>query len=699
MRKLLTLLIGLMLLMPAALAGAPTSEPFVVYVSFHGAVEGLSVDFTCNGKTVTQVTNNLGGVLVNVGDYGHFKDVGGCSLLEVDCGYDSCRETFNVNELDCPQECTISYELSEAPPMPEPECTVDSDCATGYECISEECSLVTVEPEPIVEDKVTSNADNTIALIEANFGDCIDVIITDSKLTKLFDGIIDFDTEEYDTHEEIRLKGCIETSIDDSDYGLEPRFLIEEEAIEYRYVFGDKITFTLDDDEELKINFLDKDLEIISLSPTRMIIRHGEIFGYQEGCIEGEKISYNNLSIEIISISENAVYLSYNGDSQQIFRDKIDEIGEIQIYVDEAIEREDKPNICSIRVAEDIEEVITDGDEYSPGWDYIVQDGYIGTRNNEEYQYLDEEKKPLKLGDKITLPEDFAIIKLNEITSSEITEIDIKLRDNLFYVLGEREDGQDDSFSYNNQDYEILYVGAEGILDKDKVFISNKVRIGESEVYLEKGSIIIGDLVIEFDFLDILYKAISYADDNYLTHEGIIFKNPEKSIKDQSTFDVIVPDEIPTVKITIGAESETVGLPIEPVVCDECTECTEEDGNATVCEPKPCTSVPCTAVSCSDDCPEESDLAGRLITGILSALAGAGVFFKLFNSKIFTSSNTGMKTYRGRDGDLKLHHKHPGTKGYHDPDVSHRAPETHPKGMVDVATHYQKNSKGEWEYR
>ena len=198
-KKILTLLVAI-LLMPFTLAGAPTSEPFTVYVNFDGApVVGLNVDFTCNGKTVTQVTNEQGGVLVNVGNYGHFKDVGGCSILEVDCGYASCQETFNVNSLDCPMDCKNIYELSEAPPL-EPDCTTDSDCATGYECISEECSLIPIEPEPVVEDKVTSNSDGTIASVELNYGETACVVITDSKLSKLFDGQIDFDTEDYDTH-------------------------------------------------------------------------------------------------------------------------------------------------------------------------------------------------------------------------------------------------------------------------------------------------------------------------------------------------------------------------------------------------------------------------------------------------------------------------------------------------------------------
>ncbi len=693
MKKILSLLIAMILVSTPILAGPPMPQPFVVFITFEGTVvPGIDVTFTCASETIVETTNDKGGVMLEI------SNVVDCPILDVSCGYDACDNQYSTVALDYPYYAY--YELGVAPPIPEPECTGDSDCNSGYECISEECSLIPIE-EPIVEDKVTSNADGTIALVESNYGDCIDVIITDSKLSKLFDGQIDFDTEDYDTHEEIKLKGCFKTSIDNVDY-TSPQFVIQEGEIEYLYIFDDALPLsTIEQDEELEINFLGEDIEIISLSSSRMTIRHGEIFDYETGCVELEEITYEGLPIKIISINEDSVYLSYNGESKQIFRDNIDEVGGIQVYVDESIPREDKANICSIRVAEDIEEVIDDGDEYIPGWEYSISDGSIGIRNSEDYKYLDEEYVPLDLGDKITLPNDFAIIKFNKISTSDTTELRIKVREEYLNVLGSREDDQDDAFTYNNQDYDELYVGAEGILDKDKELITtDKVRIGESEIYLEKGSIIIGDLVIELGFTDITYKGESYLDDSesFLDYLGIIFKDPEGSIKSESTFDVTIPDELPEVTITVGAESETEGLPDVPVVCDKQVACTEEECVATVCPPVvDCPTCP--IIDCPEVPEDEGDLAARLITGVLSALGGAGIFFKLFNNKIFTSSNTGMKTYRGRDGTLKIHHKHPGTRGYHNPDTSHRAPETHPKGAVDVANHYQKNSKGDWEYR
>ena len=100
------------------------------------------------------------------------------------------------------------------------------------------------------------------------------------------------------------------------------------------------------------------------------------------------------------------------------------------------------------------------------------------------------------------------------------------------------------------------------------------------------------------------------------------------------------------------------------------------------------------------DCPKKG--FDWLVVGVVALLGlagGAAIFFKLFNNFIFTGSRTGVKTYRGRDGKLKLFHKHPGTTGYHSPDVVHRKPENHPKGMIDVGKGYVKNSRGLWEYK
>lgn len=108
-------------------------------------------------------------------------------------------------------------------------------------------------------------------------------------------------------------------------------------------------------------------------------------------------------------------------------------------------------------------------------------------------------------------------------------------------------------------------------------------------------------------------------------------------------------------------------------LCEECEECTQEP------------------------CEQSDDLASELFAGLLGMAGGLAVYIKMFNNKIFTGLRTGMKTYRGKDGTLKTLHKHPGTRGYHDPNIKHRGMEAHPKGLVDVKDRYSKVN-GEWVY-
>ena len=116
-----------------------------------------------------------------------------------------------------------------------------------------------------------------------------------------------------------------------------------------------------------------------------MTIRHGEIY---LDIKEGESVMYNGLALTVGVIDSDFVYVTYNGDSEKIYEDEIGEVGGIQVYVDEAVPNEDGDDLASLRIAEDIEEVIEDGDEYNEGWEYSIGEGYIGLRNINEYKYL-----------------------------------------------------------------------------------------------------------------------------------------------------------------------------------------------------------------------------------------------------------------------------------------------------------------------
>ena len=153
-----------------------------------------------------------------------------------------------------------------------------------------------------------------------------------------------------------------------------------------------------------------------------------------------------------------------------------------------------------------------------------------------------------------------------------------------------------------------MYIDDDGFYDMDFELITNdKVRIGDSEIYIELGnSITIGDLTIKTDLSDILYDGESFKtkDDAYLTHDGITFKDVEKCVEDANDceFTVGVPNTDEAIEATISIAVDGVIIPGEvepvtpidqkpkpPVVVDKCKDITcagDEECKEGICEKK-----------------------------------------------------------------------------------------------------------------
>ncbi len=480
-------------------------------------------------------------------------------------------------------------------PEPTPECIVDSDCVEGYECISEECFEKEPEPEPISEIKLNTNEDKSIASFEVNYCENINVVVKNNKLARLQDKEIKFDREDYDIHEEIILRDLeIKTSLYDSEYGTAPYIIVPEEGIECRYVFDKEILLNeIYYDDPLEIKLCGKDIRIIEASEDSIVIEAGVV---EKNLKINEVVPFDGKDLKIVSIGYDDgtyVIVSYNGDTEQIFKGDIGEVGGIQVLAESIVNYEigEKwEDFVDLKIAYDIEIEIKDGEDYNDEeeWRWIIKPegkgGYIAITNQEDYKYLDDdyEKSPLTVKDKITFPGNFSVVKFKEITDPDTTELNFKVKDNYLYVRGDEED----SFIYDSTDHEILYVDSTGIYDKDKVLITtDRIRIGDSSVYLklQGDEVIIGKLTIKLDMEDILYDGASYngKDDAYMACGGMVFKDPDGGIDDKANFRVIVPDEVIEATITIGAEPEEEPDPSEPDTTEpdpvEPTDPEEED--------------------------------------------------------------------------------------------------------------------------
>lgn len=136
---------------------------------------------------------------------------------------------------------------------------------------------------------------------------------------------------------------------------------------------------------------------------------------------------------------------------------------------------------------------------------------------------------------------------------------------------------------------------------------------------------------------------------------------------------------------TIVVKGTNCPAPPREPVCPECPPPAE-------CPPQPECPI-------CDECPEAPLGLGdgeRIIWIIGFVLAGAAGIYFTRNKTI--GLRGGLKTYKSRDGTVKVLHKHPGIRGYHTPSTAHRdRKERHPRGQL--FPHYERDVNGDWVYK
>ncbi len=479
-------------------------------------------------------------------------------------------------------------------------------------------TTTTTIPTPEPESKVISSEDGKSAYVESYYGQEIDICITDSKITSLIDTEIEYDDEDYDVHEEVCLKGIVLTSLDDEAFGLEPYFTIAAGDIVYKYIFEDAVP--LEDihiEEPLEITLLGEDYSIIEATSNEITVRFGTELGFNEGdtkVVDGTEIT-------VIAVMEESVSVKVNSITETIYDGDTEQVGDLEISVDEIIYQGYAEGVkhTVLIVGDKVEDTYKDGDDF----ELFIEDdeefkwvidlpGYIGVVNQEEYKEIeDEDYKAIGVGGSISLPNSYLSINFKQITESDVVDLTFKVDDGYLNVRG-----PEDAFA---DEFDEVNVNADGIYDEDEVLIAtNKVRIGDSDTYLELGSVKIGKLEILLDLSDILYDGISYAleDGNFLDYFGIIFRDAENAVDDQSGFKVSVPEERPEATISISTEA----IVIEPTTTT--TTIPKEETTTTTVPPVVTTTTiipPTTTTTIPDD--EEEDEPSNLQTILITLIA------------------------------------------------------------------------------
>ena len=586
MKKALTLLTIFMLLSSFVLAAPPVPKPIRGYFTINGhGVAGYIIEVTntrtgevISGDNFQQLVTETNGFAFDLGFFsqgyaGPIEGVYGGDVIKVKARGFADEINFNVPS-QTPYEISIAI-TSGAPIV---------QCADGSFVADISLCPEIEEPEPEepevvveVETKVSSSEDKSSASVEADYGQEIDVQVTNTKLDSLKDGTIDFDGEDYDFREIIYFDGIVETSIVEEDYGLNPYLVLQEGALEYRYKFDDLIDLSeIEEDEELEITFLGKDIKIIEAWDDEITVRSGT----EDTISEGKGIKIDGKSIIIKSVAQSSVDIDVDGVNQIISEGNSREVNGIHILVEDihykGYDSEIKSAVTivagtqadkTVRNGDDFELFVEDDDTFK--W-VISLPNYIGVVSQEEYSSVDEDEefKPLGIGDSFSLPNNYVNVKFSSITETPRTEITFKVKDNQLLVKGD-----DGDFVSPTDEYDRVYIDSTGIYDDDDVLIAtDKIRLGDSDTYLELGSVKIGLLTIKLDMSDILYDGISYLneDGNFLDYLGIIFSDPENGVEDQSGFEVSIPEERPEATITFSQgeidDEDVVVIPPDDVI-------------------------------------------------------------------------------------------------------------------------------------
>ncbi len=659
MKKLLTLLIGLMMLLPIIAAPQPPAP-----VKFLVSVNGVNINYED-----TKVTNTRTGEVLTKDDVASLEIVNGVGYFNIDkfqLGYEPANpfygyegDVIEVIACNVDEDCTINFNILDRTPR-----TIRISITTGDLHVCWDNSLVSdpnncpaqPEPEPeyvcwdgsivsdIVlcpeeeqEDESKVSGDGEIASVEAYYGQQIDVVLTNKKLSKLFDGEIELDGEKYDAKEVILIQAIPETSLFDEDFGTEPYITIPEGAIEYQFNIEDPIDLSeIDEDDSLEIPFTGITLKIIEANESQITVR----FGIEISLKEGDTAIVNENKIELVAVLKESVTIKVNGITGSVNLNNNNEINNLDVAVDE-ISYQGYANgikLATLIVGDKVQDTYKDGDyfdlfeEDSEEYVWIISLGEtqtLGYKNTEAYIGIDEDDdyKAIGVGESIVLPNSFLEINFASITTPTETEINFKVKDGYLYVKG-----PEDAFSYGTEEYDRLYINSDGFHDEDKEYITDEeIRIGDSETYLEHKMVRIMDLAIELDMSDILYNGESQAteDGNFMDYLGIKWFDAENGVDDKEGFKVSIPEEDPEALITfeiniapidddvviitpVDDEDEVIVIPpvvdddkddIPPVIVTKCS-----DGS--IAEP---------GVACPKE-DEESDLSTILITLIATII-------------------------------------------------------------------------------
>jgi len=389
----------------------------------------------------------------------------------------------------------------------------------------------------------------TYLIDKLSIGDSINEELTNREIT-LFDGDVTFDNDKFGAEEVIFINGMNLTT-NKEDFNADVYSVVTEGNFEYMFKIDPDLNTSLIgvDDEYLTLNLLGKNVEISNWDGGGLTFRYGSEFLLSEDQV----FKYKNNSMVLSFINENSVYVKVGDESKKIKEGDTATIGNLEIYVSEILytSKDSRVSKAVLRIGSEIETTISNGDEYAEDsiWEWKITSNSIGLILIEEYKYLDEDYKPLAIGESICLPNDYVCIKFGGISKEDYRDYDFRYKEsrNETKITGDFVIGYDSVGT--------IIANSDGTFynDDDDENVTDTIELENSDLVLKFNGDNTTLLLVDKENntqLEILFNVSGVSADNdnvnqeedYRSNYGVIIANTE-DIEDDQELSISVPEE------------------------------------------------------------------------------------------------------------------------------------------------------------
>ncbi|MFW6002610.1 MAG: hypothetical protein ACOCQD_04655 [archaeon] len=409
-----------------------------------------------------------------------------------------------------------------------------------------------------------------------------------NDIKHLINGEIEHDGNDYDVEESITLTDNVylESSLLGDEEFKENPYLIfsDKESVKYDYTFEEVVpSDKISREEPLTFNLLGEEVKVTDVSDGEVEV----LKGTEKWLDVGESTTIDGKEVKVIytDTKGESVGIEVDGKLDWVDEGSSKEINGIDIAANKVIPLDEGEGMVRLVMSDDkAYETIEDGDsvadesKHDSEWLYTVTTNdtgleSMGVIHNQVVDELDDDFKPLGLGDELNLPNEYATLSFEETNVDNYQDVEItfdevdtgdeeyeaivfKSEDKMFEVDNEK---VDEVRVYWDEGYTVTYEDDDEIVKTDSFTIVNDDI--EYKVIVDHDTIMVGDHLNvkigwpegkyvlgntegeeEKDEVTLYGEKIGERENNVLGHDGMIVYTPEENGEDNKV-EFSVPNE------------------------------------------------------------------------------------------------------------------------------------------------------------